>query len=134
MKKADWIIISLIISCWGAEYLYLLAPRGVTLEWVFTDAELSYSWYVFLITMFARLIIFAVCILIRPDKMHFITKDVLIINIIVMSFSLIWFILFYHNPFKLGEAWTKLFVVSVIYLSIYSIRWHGRHNNIISRW
>lgn len=131
MKKADWIIISLIISCWGAEYLYLLAPRGVTLEWIFTDAELSYSWYVFLITMFARLIIFAVCILIRPEKMHFIAKDVLIINIIVMSFSLIWLILFYHNPFTLGEAWIKLIITALIYLSIFSIRWHVKRDNSI---
>lgn len=130
MTKRDWIIISLITLCWGSEYLSLLAPRGVMLEWIFTDAELAYSWSVFENTNFARFIIFAICILIRPEKMHFITKDVLIINIIMMSFSLVWFDLFYHNPFFIGELWIKLFVVSLIYLSIYSIRWHGRRNNI----
>lgn len=132
MKISDWTIISLIIFCWGAEYLYLLAPAGVTLEWIFTDAELSYRWYVFLITIFARLIIFAASMLIRQDKMHFITKDVLIINIIVVSFSLIWFVLFYHNPFKLSEVWIKIIVTILIYFSIYSIRRHGRHNDRIS--
>ncbi len=132
MTRRDWIIISLIIFCWGAEYLQLLAPRGVTLEWIFSDATLAYSWGVFENTNFVRFIIFAICILIRPEKMHFITKEVLIINIIVMSFSLIWFDLFYHNPFFLSEAWIKFLVTGLIYFSIYSIRRYAKHNNNIS--
>lgn len=132
MTRRDWIIISLIIFCWGAGYLQLLAPRGVMLEWIFTDAELAFSWGVFENTNLVRFIIFAICILIRPEKMHPITRDVLIINIIVMSFSLIWFDLFYHNPFSLGVAWIKIIVTILIYFSIYSIRWHVRHTDRIS--
>ncbi len=129
MTRHDWIIISLIIFCWGAEYLYLIAPRKVMLEWIFTNAELSYRWYIFEVTNFIRFIIFAICILIRPKKMHFITKDVLKINIIIMAFSLFWFIAFYHNPFSLSEAWIKVIITLFIYLSILSIRWHGRRND-----
>ena len=132
MKKADWIIISLIILCWGAEYLYLLVPSGVTIEWILSDAELAFSWAVFENTNYARFIIFAICILIRPEKMHFITKDVLIINIIMMSFSLIWFDLFYHNPFKLSVVWIKVIMTILIYFSIFSIRRHVKRNNNIS--
>ena len=132
MTKRDWIIISLIISCWGVEYLHMLAPRGVMLEWIFTDAELAYSWSVFQNTNFVRFIIFAICILIRPEKMHFITKDVLIINIIMISFSLIWFDAFYHNPFSLSEIWIKIIITALIYLSIFSIRRHAKRNNNIS--
>ena len=131
MTIRDWIIISLIIFCWGAEYLQLLAPRGMTLEWIFTDAELAFSWGVYENTNRARFIIFAVCILIRPDKMHFITRDVLIINIIIMSFSMAWFDLFYHNPFSISVAWIKVIVTILIYFSILSIRWHGKRSNRI---
>ena len=70
--------------------------------------------------------------LIRPDKMHFITKDVLIINIIIVSFSMAWFDLFYHNPFSLSVVWIKVIVTILIYLAIYSIRRHVKHNNNIS--
>ena len=132
MTRRDWIIISLIIFCWGAEYLQLLAPRGVTLQWILTDAELAYSWGVFENTNLARFIIFAICILIRPEKMHFITKDVLIINIIIMSFSMVWFDLFYHNPFSLSVVWIKIIVTILIYLAIYSIRRRVRRTNSIS--
>jgi hypothetical protein len=128
VTKRDWIIIALIIFCWGAEYLYMIAPRKVILEWIITDAELSYRWYIFELTNFARFIIFAVCLLIRPEKLHFITKDVLIINIIMMSFSLVWFIAFYHNPFSLSVAWIKIIATIIIYISIFSIRWHGKRN------
>lgn len=131
MTKRDWIIISLIIFCWGAEYLHLLAPRGVTLEWIFSDAELKFSWAVFENTNYARFIIFAICMLIRPEKMHFITKEVLIINLIVMSFSMIWFDLFYHNPFSLSQAVIKVIITILVYFSIYSIRRHVKRNNSI---
>ena len=132
MKRADYIIIISIVSCWVAEYLYLLAPRGTNINmWAFNDVELSIRWYIYEVIMSLRFIIFASCLYFRPKKIHIITSDVLLINIIVVLFSLVWFVVFYHNPFHISEAAIKGVVVAVVYLSIRSIR-YAKHDNRIS--
>ncbi len=133
MKKVDYVIILLlIIFSGGAEYLYLLAPKGVEITPImFSDKEIYYQWFIWLLTNNIRLIIYMAIILIsQKNKLHRITIDVVILSLIITIFEFIWLVLWYNNPFEISVEVIKLLAVIIIFVSIYSIRHlNGKHNN-----
>ena len=134
MKRIDWILIILIVFTWIAEDLYHLAPRNTKIfPFPFSNEGLSFRWYLFEICNYVRFGIFALCcfIIAKRFKMYWLVLDVIRLTIILIIFSLLWFLIMYNNPFYVSEIWIKFLVVGVIYLSILSIR-YAKHNNNIS--
>lgn len=133
MKRIEWILIVLIVFTWLAEDLYHLAPRKtIIFPFPFTDEGLSFRWYVFEICNYVRFGIFVLlCLIIaKRSEVHLIVKDTLLITIIMIIFSLFWFLVMYNNPFYKGEWWIKIIVTILIYFSIYSIRNAKRNTRI----
>ena len=130
MKKIDYIIIVLMLVTWFADDLYHLFPRK---SWIhpfpFSEKKVTIMRLVDDLTIHFNFIIFAICILIRKINLHWLTKDVIKITIGLIVFSGIWYGLFYGNPFYKAELWLKFVAIGIIYISIFSIRWHGKRNN-----
>lgn len=133
MKKSDYIIILLLMLSCGAGYLYLLFPGGVEIfPFIYSDKNIYYHWYIWLLTTNIRIcILSAIILIVGIKKIHWITKDVVIISLIIVIFELLWFILYYNNPFHISEAIIKGVIATFVYLSIKSIQWHARTNNSI---
>ncbi len=132
MKRIDWILIILIVFTWLVEDLYHLAPRSTKIfPFPFADEGLSFRWYIFEICNYVRFGTFAVCCLIIAQrfKMNWLVLDTIKMTVVLVVFSLLWFLIMYNNPFYKSEIWIKFIVVGLIYLSILSIRWHGKRNS-----
>ena len=118
MKRVDWILAIMIISSWFIEEIYHIAPRNTKITpFVFSEETLSFRWYVFEISNYIRIIIFALCYILSAKKiMHWIVKDLMIITLIMIVFSLFWFLFFYNNPFYNNELWIKILITILIYI------------------
>ncbi len=132
MKRIDYIIITLILITWLADDLYHFFPRNFRINpFPFSEKSVTIRRLVDDMTIHLNFIIFAICILIRKIELHWLTRDVIKITIGLIVFSVIWYILFYGNPFYKSELWMKFVAVAIIYLSIFSIRWHAKRNDRI---
>lgn len=132
MKRIDYIIISFMMFTWFLDDLYHLAPRKFWINpFPFSEKEVTAQRYIDDLTIHLNYIIFAICILIRKIKIHWLTKDVIYITIGLIVFSGIWYGLYYGNPFYKIELWLKFITIGAIYISIFSIRWHGKRDNRI---
>ncbi len=135
MKKLDYIVSILIMLSWAADYLILIAPSGIKINpFLFYDGGFSYAWYLDLLAMCSKLLILSICMfLIRGKKTHFITSEIMIINIILIIFEIVWFIGWFNNPFHIELIWIKIFTAAFVYFSIISIRHVKRNNSIFHR-
>lgn len=132
MKTIDYIIISILITfSWAAEYLFYLAPEGINITpFAFADKSIYSQWFIWLCTNSIRVVLYPIIILmIQKKKLHWITIEVVIMTAIIAIFDLLWFLLFYNNPFTFSVLWIKIITIVIIYFSIYSVRWHGKRNS-----
>jgi hypothetical protein len=135
MRTKDYIIIVLLICTWGAGYFHLLFPEHTQVQpFLYSDKVIYLHWYIFLLGTCMQLCVFPVALFLSAKReLHWITKDIVIITIIFFIFELIWFMLFYNNPFHMPAAVIKSLVVGIIFISIKSIRHRARIRNSIFR-
>jgi hypothetical protein len=129
-----------LVLTWFIDDLYHLFPRSTKIRpfpFASIDLEtglkegLNIRWYVFEICNYLRCGIFAVIILVIFNRLnvHWLLLDVIKITILLITFSLFWFLILYNNPFYSLEIWIKFLVGGFIYLSYISIRWKNGSRN-----
>lgn len=127
-----------MVFSWAIGYAYFIAPENHRITpFIFTDRDWSLRWYIYQISNNLASISYAFVIYLFTKRINnVILRDISIINIIITIFALVWFVLFYNNPFSKGEVVIKVLAVAAIYFSIYSIRKKNDNrtdNNIFSR-
>lgn len=126
MTRNNIVIVSLIIFTWIAEDLYHLAPREYWFNpFLFSEKKVTLMRYLHDISSYLRISALAICIIIL--KPNWIIKDASIIALILFSFSLFWYLIFYGNPFYKQELWVKAIVTGLIYLIVFiNRRWKAK--------
>ena len=132
MKRSEIIITILLVLTWFSEDLYHLAPRETYLDlFPLADKTFSIRWYIDLVIIHFKFIIFASCLMFKKHGSHSILHDVLTLTILLNVISLVWFVLMYNNPIYKIELYIKSISLFVILLSIISTRWHARNDGRI---
>ena len=130
MKRSEIIIIILLVLTWFAEDLYHLAPRKTYLDlFPFAEKTFSIRWYIDLVIIHLKFIIFVSCLMFKKHISHWILHDILTLTILLNIISLTWFVLMYNNPIYKIELYIKFIALFVIWLSIISTRWHASNDD-----
>ncbi len=137
MGRRDFWIVTLVFIAWVLEYSWEVFPENKIIAPFLLqgDETISYRWYILLISYHLKFIVLSICVYLARKKIHFVTREIVKLNILVVATSFLWVILCKNNPFSIPELYLKIGVVVIIYLvMIYSRGFSNNNNNNSDRY